>query len=306
MRIRVSVVLLLVALAFVAGACATTEANSRPVLASSEVVVLSHQRAADVAAQVCGILHGAPRDAQGLTTGGCSLREHKEAHRHEDGSTHVSMTPDPETNSIVLVAPPGREQDLARAVALVRELDTPNASGAGLPPMITAGVALACECAVESTRWTEVSIFRPPDVDRYSKAELIERARAQAEVAEFEPSDPDCPHAYVADMRFGGARACVDYLNEIVDVHRRKAGSTDLQFYPPSDKHGLSTASVFLATDAYSVVAVEGPTDRRSLAWARRILDEVDGAIARSIGFVDGCVLNKPFEGWAKVLGSER
>jgi hypothetical protein len=124
-RIRASVTLFLVALAFVTGACATSDANSRPMLASSEVVVLSHQAATDVAAQACGILHGATLDANGVPTGGCSLREHREAHRHEDGSTHVSMTPDPATNSIVLAAPPGHDQDLARAVALVRELDTP-------------------------------------------------------------------------------------------------------------------------------------------------------------------------------------
>jgi hypothetical protein len=109
----------------VTSACASTEAGARPMLASSEVVVLSHQPAADVAAQACGILHGATVDANGVPTGGCSLREHKEAHRHEDGSTHVSMTPDPGTNSIVLAAPPGHDQDLARAVALVRELDMP-------------------------------------------------------------------------------------------------------------------------------------------------------------------------------------
>jgi hypothetical protein len=122
----VSVALLSVALAFVTGACTATEASSRPVLASSEVVVLSHQPAADVAAQACGILHGASRDAKGAPTGGCSMREHREAHRHEDGSTHVTMTPDPRSNSIVLAAAPGHDQDLARAVALVRELDTPS------------------------------------------------------------------------------------------------------------------------------------------------------------------------------------
>ncbi len=111
-------------LSFVA-ACSSTEPRSRPLLASSEVVVLSHQPAEEVAAMACGILHGAPLDANGVPTIGCSSLEHRRAHRHEDGSTHISMTADPRSNTIVLAAPPGHDADLARAVALLRELDAP-------------------------------------------------------------------------------------------------------------------------------------------------------------------------------------
>lgn len=132
--------------------------------------------------------------------------------------------------------------------------------------------ALACACDSEPNGWTEV--VRPPDVDHYSQQELVERARAEADGAQYSEPDPDRPYAYVAGMRFGGARACVDYLNEIVDVHRRKAGSTDLLFYPPLDKDGFSTASRFLAPDAFTVVAVES-ADKAEVDAVRKLLQRL-------------------------------
>jgi len=106
-------------------ACAS-KSSARPDLAQSEVVVLVHRPADEVAARVCSLLHGVDPDAKGRPAG-CSLREHDGTHRHEDGTTHVSLIADAGSNSIVIAAPPGHAADLARAVSLVRELDTPAA-----------------------------------------------------------------------------------------------------------------------------------------------------------------------------------
>lgn len=110
----------LVALLALAAACSTVT-GSRPDLATSEVVPLAHQPADQIAARVCSILHGVePGDVERR---GCSVKDH--AGQHDGGGAHVSLIADPRSNSIVLTAPPGREVELARAVALVKELDMP-------------------------------------------------------------------------------------------------------------------------------------------------------------------------------------
>lgn len=108
------------ALLAIVSACSAV-AGSRPDLGASAVVSLAHQPAQQVAAKVCGILHGVAREE--VERSGCSVEGHGAGHDGDDA--HVSLIPDPRSNSIVLAAPPGREVQLARAVALVRELDQP-------------------------------------------------------------------------------------------------------------------------------------------------------------------------------------
>ncbi|MBL8860802.1 MAG: hypothetical protein JNK02_02225 [Planctomycetes bacterium] len=118
MKVLAALVLLLVA------ACGAP-AGARPELARSEVVVLAHQPAEEVAARVCGVLHGTVVEDGGRRRPGCSSPQHASKHAHEDGATHVSLIVEATSNSIVLAAPPGREADLERALALVRAFDVP-------------------------------------------------------------------------------------------------------------------------------------------------------------------------------------
>lgn len=108
------------ALLALAAACSAVT-GTRPDLAASEVVPLAHQPADQIAARVCEILHGV--EPGKVARKGCSVKDH--AGQHDGGGAHVSLIADPRSNSIVLTAPPGREVELARAVALVREFDVP-------------------------------------------------------------------------------------------------------------------------------------------------------------------------------------
>ncbi len=118
MKSALSFVLCLAALA-----CSSPDRH-RPELAHSEVVALSHQPADQIASRVCGILHGAKIGSAEDRAGGCTSREHAQSHA-ADGTTHVSLIPDASSNSIVMTVPPGRDEDLARAIALVHQLDQP-------------------------------------------------------------------------------------------------------------------------------------------------------------------------------------
>jgi hypothetical protein len=109
---------LLAATLLLLAAC-STPGDARPELARAEVVSLAHQPAGEVAALVCSALHGAELAPDGRPRRGCSAARHD--HEHADGSAHVSLTVDARTNSIVLAAPPGRDAELERALALVRQ-----------------------------------------------------------------------------------------------------------------------------------------------------------------------------------------
>lgn len=96
----------------------------RPQLARSEVVVVSNQPAGQIAARVCGILHGATIGSPVDRAGGCTSQQHAASHS-ADGTSHVSMIAEASSNSIVMTVAPGYEHDLERAIALVRQLDQP-------------------------------------------------------------------------------------------------------------------------------------------------------------------------------------
>lgn len=118
MKLALSIVL-----ALVAGSCSTPDRH-RPELALSTIVALENQPAEQVAARVCALLHGVVPGSPQDRAGGCTSREHAVGH-HADGSSHVSLVAEAASNAIVVTVPPGRDEDLARAVALVRELDKP-------------------------------------------------------------------------------------------------------------------------------------------------------------------------------------
>jgi len=122
MKFVLSVALSLV-LSLLAVACSSPDRH-RPELARSEVVVLSNQPAGQVAARVCGILHGAKIGSPEDRAGGCTSQQHDAGHA-ADGTSHVSMIAESSTNSIVMTVAPGYEHDLERAIALVRQMDQP-------------------------------------------------------------------------------------------------------------------------------------------------------------------------------------
>jgi len=105
-------------------ACSAPDRH-RPNLGEAEVVPLAHQPAQLIAGRVCGILHGAKVGSPEDRAGGCTSEAHANQHAAE-GTVHVSLTTDTRTNSIVLAAPPGHAEDLARAIALIHSLDQPS------------------------------------------------------------------------------------------------------------------------------------------------------------------------------------
>ncbi|MCY2961041.1 MAG: hypothetical protein NTY35_12830 [Planctomycetota bacterium] len=111
------------AVVLLVAACSSPDRN-RPELARSEVVVLMHQPADQLAGRVCGILHGGVVGSPADRAGGCTSREHAAGH-HADGTAHISLIADPRTNSLVVTAPPGHDEEFARAIALVHQLDQP-------------------------------------------------------------------------------------------------------------------------------------------------------------------------------------
>lgn len=119
----VALVVSLLLASLLLGACSSPDRN-RPELARSEVVVVSNQPASQVAARVCGILHGAKVGSAEDRAGGCTSQQHAASHA-ADGTSHVSMIADAGTNSIVMTVAPGYEHDLERAIALVHQLDQP-------------------------------------------------------------------------------------------------------------------------------------------------------------------------------------
>jgi type II secretory pathway component GspD/PulD (secretin) len=104
-------------------ACSSPDRN-RPELARSEVVTVANQPADQIAARVCGLLHGAKVGGPEDRAGGCTSQQHAAGHA-ADGTSHVSLIADARSNAIVMTVAPGYEKDLERAIALVRELDQP-------------------------------------------------------------------------------------------------------------------------------------------------------------------------------------
>ena len=104
-------------------ACSSPE-RSRPELARSEIVAVAHQPAHQIAARVCGLLHGARIGGPADRAGGCTSAQHAQEHA-ADGTSHVSLIADAQSNAIVMTVAPGHEKDLERAIALVRQLDQP-------------------------------------------------------------------------------------------------------------------------------------------------------------------------------------
>lgn len=105
-------------------ACSSPERH-RPNLGEFETVPLAHQPAQLIAGRVCGLLHGAKIGSAEDRAGGCTSAAHASQHA-ADGTVHVSLTTDPRTNSILLAAPPGHTEELARAIELIHALDQPS------------------------------------------------------------------------------------------------------------------------------------------------------------------------------------
>jgi hypothetical protein len=125
---RIASILLVLALAL-AAACASDGTRATPSRAPAQVVPLAHITADEAAKALCDRYKKGGR-AEKIHHGGCAYPGDDDVEiRRRAREAWLIVTPDPRTNSLVLAVSAAHQEELERALEILKELDVPRTAG---------------------------------------------------------------------------------------------------------------------------------------------------------------------------------
>ena len=109
----------------IVAACSSSGTSATPDRAPAQVVPLAHITADEAAKALCD-RYAKSGEAEKIHHGGCAYPGDDDVKiRQRARAAWLVVTPDPRTNSLVLAAKSGHDDELERAIALLKQIDVP-------------------------------------------------------------------------------------------------------------------------------------------------------------------------------------